>query len=157
MLQRSSWFLLLCQVKSIFYLPAGFDSLDETEEYDDPSRHQAQGQLPIRSSKVSRLDSGTFFENFLTEILPRTRFPQGDRNVKQFLYRVFCSGSFVAVTDVGEDAGNHTLAAIDLNLFLTPVPEGQVTTDNVQALLVLNTGPGMTKCLVKMTPALVVL
>ena len=147
----------MCQVSRRFYLPAGFDSLDETAEYDDPSRHQTEGQLPIRSSKVSRLDTGTFFENFLTEILTRTRFPQGDRNVKQFLYRIFCSRSFIAVTDVGEDAGNHTLATVDLNLFLTPVPEGQVTTDNVQGFLVLYTGPGMTKCLVKMTPTLVVI
>ena len=60
--------ILVCRP---FYLPTRFYSLDETAEYDDPSRHQTQSQLPIGSPKVSSLDTGTFLQYFLTEILPR--------------------------------------------------------------------------------------
>ena len=137
------------------HLPARFDALDETAKYDDPSRHQTKGQLPIRSPKISSLDTGTFLQDFLIEILSRTGFSQGDRNVKQCLDGILGSRSFVAVTDVGEDAGNHSLASIDLHLFLTLVPVGKVTTDDVQSSLVLYTGPEMTRGLLKMTPALV--
>ena len=135
----------------IAYLATGFDSLDETEKYDEPGQHQAQGQLPVRASKVRRLDSETFFQDFLTEVLAGAGFSQGDWNVKQSLDRIFCSGCFIAISDVGEDTGNHGLAAIDLNLFRTLVPVSQVTSDNVQALLVLDTGPEMRKGWLKMS------
>ena len=128
--------------REVDYFAAGLDALDQTKEDDDPGQHQTQCQLPIRSPEVSSLDAAALLEDFLGQILPRTGFPQRDRNVEQSVDRKLRARCLVTVADVSEDAGDRLLVFPAADFLLPLVPKGEVTPDLTELLRLLYAGPG---------------